>query len=133
MISVLEFNGHTYAVFTHINNWTESKAFCESVGGHLVTFSSKSENEAVYNFMRSLGISMAHIGMSDAEEEGVWKWVTGEAMDYTNWDEGEPNGASTENYGCFWKDGTDGTWNDTSEEYYNYRYGSMSFICEWDF
>jgi hypothetical protein len=49
------------------------------------------------------------IGLLDAEREGTWEWVTGEAVTFTNWSGGEPNNSGDED-GCelAWH----GTWND---------------------
>jgi gliding motility-associated-like protein len=60
------------------------------------------------------------IGGSDAEAEGVWKWVTGpEAgtlMTYTFWNSGEPNNLNNEDYAHITQPGVGirGSWNDLS-------------------
>ncbi len=73
------------------------------------------------------------IGASDADVEGVWRWVTGpEAgtqfwnggaggnttppFNYANWNNGEPNNSGNEDYAHINAPGTgfDGSWNDLS-------------------
>ncbi|MCL2457033.1 MAG: hypothetical protein FWD19_05750, partial [Defluviitaleaceae bacterium] len=31
------------------------------------------------------------LGATDEEQEGTWRWVTGENWNYTNWGRGQPN------------------------------------------
>lgn len=60
------------------------------------------------------------IGGSDAETEGVWKWVTGPeagtVMSYTFWNTGEPNNQGDEDYAHITQPGVGirGSWNDLS-------------------
>ncbi len=85
------YNGHTYALIDERMSWDDAIAFCEKTGGHLVTITSQEENaflmdKAFYTTDNATYYpSGAWIGFSDAEEEGNWKWVTGEAVTYTNW------------------------------------------------
>lgn len=54
-------------------------------------------DEAEENWLSSIyGNSRYWIGLSDAEEEGTWKWFSGEPVEYTNWEAYEPEGGNTE-------------------------------------
>ncbi len=126
-----EFNGHSYCVFNLSagwdGEWAAAKRYCESVGGHLATITSKEENEYVYQFMKDSGYNDAFFGFTDEEEEGVWKWVTSEPVSYTNWKEGEPNNdVGGEDYAMFYHNYAD-KWNDGA-------FGDLkAFICEWEY
>ena len=51
------------------------------------------------------------LGMSDIKQEGTFVWNSSNApLNYTNWNDGEPNGGTEENCGSFW--GTGPHWND---------------------
>ena len=76
-----EGNGHYYKLCgksrsEHLS-WTEAKQACEEMGGHLVTITSQEENDFVQSLHRG-GSVQAWIGMSELDEIGNWKWVTGE-------------------------------------------------------
>ena len=117
------FNGHFYYFFSDLDgSWTDAKAFCFIYGGHLVTINSAEEQA----FLESQypGTS-GWIGAY--EEDGTWKWTTGEPFLYTNWKAGEPNNQNgNEGYGHLY---TDMQWNDLPEEDATYHKG---FYCEWD-
>ncbi len=121
-----EFNGHTYCVFDLSSGWKEAKEYCESLGGHLATITTKEENDFIYQFMKQSGHSDAFFGFTDEAEEGTWQWVTGEPVAFTNWKQGEPNDdAGTEDYAMFYHNYAD-QWND-------WKFGEVTvFICEWD-
>jgi hypothetical protein len=119
------YNGHEYKLFTTLKTWQEAKDHCESLGGHLVTITSAEENDFVDTLAESYFV---WIGFCDEETEGVWEWITGENVIYTNWRLNEPNNCcGGEDYGEMINDGT---WNDlggpgspTTKRYY---------VCEWD-
>jgi formylglycine-generating enzyme required for sulfatase activity len=72
--------------------WNQAKADAETKGGHLATITSADEWQKI---QQSLGSSLngknLWIGATDAEQEGDWKWITGEAWSYSRWYPGEPN------------------------------------------
>lgn len=127
------YNGHAYSVlnmadFENINSWTEAVKYCEDIGGHMATISSQGENDFLYNYIKNNGYESVYFGFNDCEEEGDWKWVNGETVNYTNWCEGEPNNqGDAEHYAMFYGNYTNGMWNDG-----DFITGDIYFLCEWD-
>ena len=117
-----------YKVFNLSLSWDEACAYCESLGGHMATITSAEENEEVYQAMISQGYTSAYFGFTDRASEGTWVWVTGEPVQYTNWQKGEPNNqGNKEHYGMYYYKNNGSTWNDG-----DYSGSPVSFICEWD-
>jgi len=120
------FNGHSYKVFKNGMNWSQAKEYCESLGGHLATVTSKGENDFLNTYIRSSGHKGAYFGLTDEAVEGAWAWVTGEPVTYFNWALDEPNNQfGREHYVIFSIYETTGVWNDIPHEVW-------PFICEWD-
>ncbi len=85
--------------------WDAAKRAAERLGGHLATIASQSENSQAYQLVAAddslwyidpynNGIGPWIGGYQPAgspEPGGGWRWVTGEAFNYTNWAPGEPN------------------------------------------
>ena len=129
-VDVLDYDGHSFACFFGCQTWEEARDQCEGMGGHLAVITSQEEDEALFAFTRYCGYDNVYIGYSDVEEEGNWQWVTGETSDYSNWNEGEPNGFTpNENYAVY---GGNGAWYD-GEFTPRIENGLISFICEWDY
>lgn len=127
-----EYKNHKYAFFTKRVAYSEAERFCENLGGHLATISSAEENNYLFNLMKSKGYNSAYFGLTDSEREGVWKWVNGETVNYTNWRLGEPNAENeNEDYAMFYYKYNDGTWNDGDFGGSTVNGGNV-FICEWD-
>ena len=90
-------------------SWEEAEARCEEMGGHLVTITSQEEQDYVESLIKDAKSKSYHIGMyreDDGESTKLgWKWVTGEAFEYSNWDDGEPNQESVPDcYGQMYRD-----------------------------
>lgn len=125
----IEYNGHIYSLYNDPLNWSEAKTVCESMGGHLVTITDDKEQEIVETLLHYKSPHLrVSIGASDAAQEGVWTWVTGERFDYTNWDADEPNNyQGNQNYAMVYSRSAsrpEGKWDDND--------GSTlsCFICE---
>lgn len=122
------FNGNEYTFIAEPKGWKNASKHAEDMGGHLVTISSKEEEEYIEKFLRSQkGIPFCTwLGFSDFKKEGQWEWVTGEEVKYTNWGPGQPdNGYGCQNYawiGWF----NDGRWDDSLEG------ASLPYIIESD-
>lgn len=111
-------NGHTYYLCENSSDdsWKNIKTYCETVGAHLATITSHEENEVVHQLLENSGFRSAFIGGTDAESEGIWKWITGEEWSYENWGGNEPDNSNIyeggQNYLRMMADGTwDDTWN----------------------
>ena len=128
------FGGHTYTLFDSVvSTWEDAKVYCESLGGHLATITSAEEDVFLYTYLRNCGKTAAFFGLNDLRTEGVWEWVTGEPVVYTNWSAGEPNndGPGEEDV-CSYSYLNDGKWNDSifdNDMFVN----SDDFLCEWDY
>ena len=89
----LEFNGHRYRLVKSNNGkieWEEAKKLCENEGGHLVTITSKEEQEFIGrlcgykdNVMIGLHGNLKKDGLGQYSYE--YYWITGENFDYSFW------------------------------------------------
>jgi hypothetical protein len=124
------FNGHAYALYkiNHGVTFQDIVSFCENLGGHLATITSREENDFLYSYVVYFGYKNAYFGLTDRETEGDWEWVNGETSAYRNWAYGEPNQAyPNEDYAMFFSAYPNGTWND-----HELVEKGTAFICEWD-
>ncbi|MBQ3799321.1 MAG: hypothetical protein II837_03395, partial [Treponema sp.] len=76
-VASTKLDGHTYTLYDNACSWAEAKSFCEEQGGHLATIGSAEENSAVQSLS---GNRQTWIGGTDADSEGDWRWVSGEAF-----------------------------------------------------
>lgn len=105
-------NCHQYYLLAK-SNWTLSQAAAEELGGTLVAIGDEAENVWVNEMFSNFGgiERQVWLGLNDLETEGVFQWVNGERLVYTNWGGSEPNGGTNENFAELYPDGT---WNDIS-------------------
>jgi len=123
------YGGHYYQVFEHTEGieWDDAKVQCEALGGYLVIINDADEND----FLTSIGAGKRafHLGASDADIEGEWRWVDGSPMKYQNWQEHHPaklpahyprarNYLMTQPF----------EW----PKWFNGESRAQGFICEWD-
>jgi hypothetical protein len=95
-------NGHVYEYVNEVVSWETANSLAAQselagVSGHLVTITSQEEQNFVWSHAGesiSVGYDGAAVwlGGSDAEQEGVWKWVTGPEAGTTFWQGAGPNG-----------------------------------------
>lgn len=126
-------SGHCYFRENSTVNWTTAKANCEAAGGYLAIISSERENDLV----QALVFGVNWIGATDADTEGVWKWLdndlegatfwSGAAAGspvngaYTDWDPIEPNDFFGEDCGAT----SSSLWGDR-----NCSTENLGYICE---
>ena len=125
------YGGHWFKYFAEPKTWHEAKAACEAMGGHLATSTSPEKNEfladLVGNAVAQLGgNAQVWLGATDEEQEGVWKWVTGEEWSYTNWRAGQPDNAGGKEHYLHFNWGERGKWNDYLPTV------KLGYICECD-
>lgn len=98
-------NGHSYAVIETPGTWDEQVAVAEAEGAYLVTITSFEENTFLALTFGANWETFWTGGVRDGA--GLWQWINGETMDFTNWD-WEPSLRPDRNYVAF-QSGV-GTW-----------------------
>lgn len=127
-LNALKYEGHYYYVYSGEKSWEDAYQKCKDLGGHLVTITSQKENEKIYKYLEAKEASGAFLGLYLDVNSGkeVWKWVTGEKMDYGRWEGDEPNSREGECYCGVFSMNDHSKWRAVTPDYFNV------FICEWD-
>ena len=127
-VNIVPWENHFYMVVNIVEpdryyyRWDEAKEYCEQMGGHLATITSEEEQQIISECLENEG-EYKQYWLGGYKNEN-WRWITGESMEYSNWDSGEPNG----NGSCL-EIYNSGLWDDTKNEEHKVK----GYICEWEF
>jgi large repetitive protein len=103
-------SGHCFAAYDGVqHSYQQAAALCGSLGGHLPTIGSASEDAAAFAAVHAG--DHPWLGADDIAVEGAFHWTTGEAFAYTNFHASQPDNAGDAD--CVQYLG-DGTWDDAS-------------------
>ena len=122
------YNGHIYEVYDKPMTWSQAKSYCEERGGYLLAIEDADEQAFINQILSGRSIYAYAIGATDEETEGVWKWVNGKPVEYTNWNTDQPDNAGNEDNMWILADSSKDSfckWNDYPGEDW-----SIGFICE---
>ncbi len=134
-----EGNGHYYEfVLSSSISWQNARSQAEQRTyqcrrGYLATITSQAEQDFVWNLLRTNytcgGVSSQFYlgGYENPAGSGNWHWVTGEPMDFTYWEQGEPNNRGYETVialGLF----CSGRWNNVPPDG---SWGARGYIVEY--
>ncbi|MEO1267293.1 MAG: trypsin-like serine protease [Myxococcota bacterium] len=94
--------------------WPAARSSCAAQGGRLAVLGDMDANVALGEQIRGWGDGSFWIGLTDQDQEGVWRWVNNDVLAYDEaWDANEPNNAGSNEH-CAesnWR-GNPGSWND---------------------
>ena len=113
-------NDHWYEYVSTPLNWDAAQADAVSRGGNLATLTTEAET----NFMASQELSgdlwiggyQDRSGFTFSEPLAGWKWITGEAWDYANWDATEPGDVGGNEHHLSFR-ASNGAFHDSAREY----------------
>jgi hypothetical protein len=113
-------NGHDYYLLSP-NTWTASEAEAESLDGTLAVIKNADEQKWVFSTFAAYDGTNRNlwIGLRRNFPGGPLVWVTGEKIDYSNWEPGQPdnNGGNESYVHLFGNVGNKvpGVWNDLAD------------------
>jgi hypothetical protein len=83
--------------FLNAATWQNAQAQCAQSGGDLAVMDSAEENDALFARIGArFDVGNIWIGLSDAAEEGRFRWASGEPVGAPPWRAGEPNNLGDE-------------------------------------
>jgi len=135
VIQKQRFDGRDYALIeSGMITWSEAKAACENMGGHLCTITNAAEQAFIESLISNGSADNYWIGATDHDNDTVWEWVTGEPWVYTHWGNEQPSDSyyQSEDYAGIaltaypWAD--TGFWNDFRDDDPIVN----GYICEWE-
>ncbi len=98
-----ERGGHRYYCSMDKAVWADAKAGAANIGGYLAVINDRKENEYLANFLVNQN---AYIGLTDEGDEGNFKWLNNDPLEYTNWAGNQPNNNNgNEHYGQLFYNG----------------------------
>jgi hypothetical protein len=100
--------------------WATARQRCVDLGGDLAYPANQAQHDLLW---RMAGVA-AWIGVDDSTSEGSWRTPGGQAISYSKWCTGEPNGVDNENCGHLGLQSS-GCWNDSPCTGFNRPY-----ICQ---
>ncbi|NWI51084.1 MRC1 protein, partial [Calyptomena viridis] len=122
--SWIPFRGHCYYVHTSSEeNWPDASMKCIRMGASLVSIEDSAEMNFLLFYLSPLASDYRKFWIGLFRNiDGEWVWMDGSAMEYVNWEKGEP----TRGFGgyCVDMDASSGTWR-------NYECSlDQNFICK---
>lgn len=116
-----------YTLFEKKVTWHVARLICEANESELAVILNNETQTlltAKYGSDAKKSYGGVWIGASDAAEEGKWRWVTGETLEFSNWYPKQPSGYKYQHCLQFNYYKVKGAWDDTR------CYYKKNFICQ---
>ncbi|KAL2080983.1 hypothetical protein ACEWY4_022836 [Coilia grayii] len=91
----------------HVKNWSDSRRYCQSLGGDLVLIKTPEKQRFITEKQYA-----GWIGLRKGEKNGSWGWIDDTPVSTWYWYGGQPNNASTDCVVIHQSDTTYKTWHD---------------------
>ncbi len=84
-------NGNQYTVHTNSTSWQTAEEWAVSQGGHLVAINDQAENDWIVDTLLPEFSNTQLLWIGLYKDNGVYNWVNGEPVIYTNWHPTQPD------------------------------------------
>ncbi|KAK6180708.1 hypothetical protein SNE40_008709 [Patella caerulea] len=71
-------------------NWMNARDDCRSMGGDLLSVTSKIEQNYIRDRINEQNMALIWIGLNDLNTTGIWRWADGAPLNYVTWGTGFP-------------------------------------------
>ncbi len=90
IIPSLKIRGNSFYSIVYGPSWLEAEGNANKFGGNLVTINDSDENNWIIEtfkdkFIEEINNNRLYIGLNDAENEGEYKWISGELSDFRSY------------------------------------------------
>ncbi|XP_015279236.1 PREDICTED: macrophage mannose receptor 1-like [Gekko japonicus] len=93
----IPFRAHCYTIIRDQKSWPWASMKCFHLGGSLTSIEDSAEMKFLKEYMQHLDQGNFWIGLVQ-NVDGEWLWQDGTAVDFVNWDTGEPRNGSEAEY-----------------------------------
>ena len=137
------FKGHKYQLIDAGMTWSTAQKYCQSIGGHLASITSSSEQKSITKALKKYGKKNNYWLGAKKNGKGQFKWVTGEPFKYTCFAGGQPDHSFEKCLMIYTRDNPNTgandsyLWNDLvnagtygSEPWFGLK--NFGVICEWE-
>jgi len=101
--TTISFGGNTYFLTSVAESWSAAELEAQSYGGHLASVHNSTDNQLLANTFVTgtplwLGLADLSLDSGGGSHASNFFWSDGSAVDYTDWQGGEPNNANNNEY-----------------------------------
>ena len=102
----LIYEGSCYRAFEVSDgiNWLDAQSTCAVWGGDLTSITTERENSLLHTAISDT-VSNCWIGLYERDGDGMYQWVDGTVLNYTNWTASAPTDGNTNDCGQMNTDG----------------------------
>ncbi|CAG2204456.1 unnamed protein product [Mytilus edulis] len=99
----VDFGGSKYIFSCNKATWSDSEKNCIARGGHLTSIGTGDENTFILDVLKLMKdirklTTISWIGLTYNNDEKSYKWLSGEPLNYSNWNQGPPQQPDTLNF-----------------------------------
>ncbi|XP_060939365.1 CD209 antigen-like protein C isoform X2 [Limanda limanda] len=122
----------SFPVTLKLRPWKDARQFCRKLGSDLAVIDTPEKTVSITKLINSNHDPERFttgggfwFGLSDVEEEHIWKWLDGRILTESYWNKGEPNNQRNEDCGATYpRNNPLKAWNDAPCDYH------LNWICE---
>ncbi|XP_052786358.1 uncharacterized protein LOC128221796 [Mya arenaria] len=125
-----QYGKYCYELRLKTGTWLDASKDCSERGGMLVVITDPHVQSLVHGLVNNLQPPAdIWLGLSDRAEEGVWRWVDGQPISYTNWTPVDP--VFNDINDCAIMSHNSGNWMQAECSFYMLHTERLPWVCQY--